>query len=194
MRVRTLAKLAAAAALVATSACSSKLLVASVAAAANTAGKAPAASSVSSTETFSPLEVALFEQVNYERAVYGLPPVAPDPETLWVARSRAAGQPVSSALTHYDVGGNLVVEQLLEGSQLTYQLAGENLARVAAPTARAHASASDLAALVDRALMQSPTHRANILDGTFDRLAVGVATDSAGRVVFAQIFRSAPAA
>jgi uncharacterized protein YkwD len=39
--------------------------------------------------------------------------------------------------------------------------------------------------------MNSPTHRANILEPTFDRLAVGATTDSSGRIIFAQIFCAA---
>jgi uncharacterized protein YkwD len=45
---------------------------------------------------------------------------------------------------------------------------------------------------VEQALMRSPSHRQNILEPTFNRIAIGAATDSSGRVVFAQIFRAAP--
>jgi uncharacterized protein YkwD len=40
--------------------------------------------------------------------------------------------------------------------------------------------------------MNSPTHRANILEPSFNRLAIGEAAPSSQRVAFAEIFRSAP--
>ena len=41
------------------------------------------------------------------------------------------------------------------------------------------------------ALMNSPTHRANILEPTFNRLAIGSAIGPDGRLAFAEIFRTA---
>ena len=40
--------------------------------------------------------------------------------------------------------------------------------------------------------MPGPSHRKNILEASFDRLAVGAATDASGRIAFAQILREAP--
>ncbi len=47
-----------------------------------------------------------------------------------------------------------------------------------------------MAERVEAALMDSPTHRDNILEPAFTRLAIGVAADASGRVALAQIFRA----
>ena len=45
--------------------------------------------------------------------------------------------------------------------------------------------------LAGSALMNSPLHRKNILEPTFNLLSIGVAVDPAGRIMFAEIFRAA---
>ena len=37
--------------------------------------------------------------------------------------------------------------------------------------------------------MRSPTHRKNILERTFRRVAIGAATDSSGQITFAEVYR-----
>jgi uncharacterized protein YkwD len=130
------------------------------------------------------LELALFDCVNAERAAHGLPPVALDAELLAIARARAVAQVPESRLTHHDASGRLAFVVLLSTEGAEYRLAGENLARLGGPDESA-------AERADKALMDSPTHKANILEPTFDRLAVGVARDTRGRIIFAQIFRAA---
>ena len=124
----------------------------------------------------SAMELALIDQVNADRAADGLPPVTYDPELLQVARSRAAAQVPLSGLSHYDDSGKLAFTGLLAGAGASYRLAGENLARLSASDATAAAAA-------ERALMNSPTHYANIMEPTFDRLAVGAARDASGRII-----------
>lgn len=130
-----------------------------------------------------PLEAALFERVNADRLNAGLQPVQPDPALLPIARTRAAAQLSAPQLSHYDGSGKLAFVELIERAGLRYSLAGENLARLHAPEAAAAEQA-------EQALMDSPTHRANILGPTFNRMAVGAATDASGRIAFAQVFRA----
>jgi uncharacterized protein YkwD len=82
-----------------------------------------------------------------------------------------------------DQDGGLAFVRLLSASALYCCFSGENLARTFAPETvsaeRAH-----------QALMGSPTHRANILEPRFVRLAVGSTRDPEGQVVFAEIFRA----
>jgi len=132
-----------------------------------------------------PAELALFHLSNDDRARAGLPQLRFDIEALAVARARAAAQPSNSPLTHFDAAGKMAFADMLGDSGLTYDLAGENLARVAGP-------ASVAAERAEEGLMNSPTHRANILEPSFELLAVGSTIDSEGRVVFAQVFRSTP--
>ncbi len=132
-----------------------------------------------------PLELALFELANADRLRNGFPLVQADPTMLGLARARAAAQLGQDALSHYDAAGQPVIAGLLAGGGVEYRLAGENLARwvVADPAGPER---------VQRALMDSPSHRKNILEPSFDWLAVGAATDASGRIAFAQIFREAP--
>jgi uncharacterized protein YkwD len=128
------------------------------------------------------LEHALLALTNADRAASGLAPLAYDPDVLPVARARATAQLPLPRLSHYDGAGRTAVADLLAAAGARYRLAGENLARV--PGDHATAAARAAAALLD-----SPAHRANILEPSFDRLAVGVAVDDGGRVIFAQVFR-----
>jgi uncharacterized protein YkwD len=130
-------------------------------------------------------EVALLALTNQARASNGLSPVTFDQTMLRVARARAAAQIPDGALSHYNSLGDLAFVGLLAEAGVTYTLAGENLARAAPADTSAVANLND-------ALLNSPTHRANILEPTFNRLAIGEAGPSIQRVAFAEIFRNAP--
>ena len=128
-------------------------------------------------------EQALLDLTNADRARFGLAPVAFDPATLKVARLRAAAQIPNGPLSHTNSLGEVAFVGLLGDAGVQYSLAGENLAR---------ASAQDpgIVPRLDEALMNSPTHRANILEPSFNFLAVGAAAGPDGRLAFAEIFRS----
>lgn len=127
-------------------------------------------------------EQALLDLTNADRVANGLNPLQLDPDALEIARQRAESQLGPQSLSHYDGSGQLIFARLLGEANLGYQLAGENLAR---------ASSSDEAVVqrVEQALMQSPTHRRNILESTFTRVAIGAATDSSGQITFAEVYR-----
>ncbi|GAC1314523.1 MAG: hypothetical protein NVSMB2_04100 [Chloroflexota bacterium] len=128
------------------------------------------------------VERSMFDLTNADRAANGLPPLEFDAETLAIARARAASQLGTPALSHYDANGNLAFVGLLSSSNINYELAGENLAR-------ADAQDDAVAARVESALMTSPTHRKNILEGTFRRIAIGTATDASGQLTLAEVYR-----
>ena len=127
-------------------------------------------------------EQALLDLTNADRVANGLDPLDVDPDTLEIARQRAESQLGSQTLSHYDASGQLVFARMLGDANLGYRLAGENLART---------SSSDPSVVqrVEQALMQSPTHRKNILERTFRRVAIGAAMDSAGQLTFAEVYR-----
>ena len=129
------------------------------------------------------LERALLAEVNQDRIAHGLEPLLPDPELLAIARTRAAAQIAAPTLNHYDATGKVAIQGLLAGANTTYSLAGENLARLRADDAEAAQQA-------EIALMNSPTHRKNILEPRFNRLAIGLVRAPDGRLIFAQIFRA----
>ena len=125
----------------------------------------------------------MVDLVNQDRLAYGLAPVAFDPALLPAARQRATDQVPQPVLNHYDPVGQLVFVKLLARDGVSYLLAGENLARLAGLD-------DDTAPRAERALLRSPTHRANILEPTYNRIAVGATMDDQGNVIFAQLFRA----
>ena len=129
------------------------------------------------------VEQALLDLTNADRQANGLEPLEFDPETLAIARERAASQLGTPALSHYDASGELAFVRMLATAQVGYELAGENLAR---------ASADDVAVTqrVEQALMKSPAHRKNILEQGFKRVAIGAATNSDGQITFAEVYRN----
>ena len=128
------------------------------------------------------VEQALLELTNADRGANGLAPLDFDPETLAIARERAAAQLGQDNLSHYDEQGLLAFVQLLDNAVLKYGLAGENLAR-------GTLGSEDIIERIELALMKSPTHRKNILEIRYVRAAIGAATDANGRIAFAEIFR-----
>jgi uncharacterized protein YkwD len=132
------------------------------------------------------LEAALLERVNADRAAHGLRPVVFDAQLLETARARAADQVGAAALSHDDATGPLAFRRRLRDAGLAFALAGENLAR---PHVARDAGAVQAASVAETALMASATHRENILEPRFDRVAVGAARGADGQIVFAQIFR-----
>lgn len=127
-------------------------------------------------------EQALLDLTNADRVANGLEPLDLDADALPVARERAEDQLGAPGLSHYGAEGQLVFARLLDDAQLTYQLAGENLARTSAAD-------SGTTQRVEEALMQSPTHRKNILEPGFKRVAIGAATDGQGQLAFAEVYR-----
>jgi len=129
------------------------------------------------------IEVDLFNLANRDRIANGLPSLQLDSQLLEVARVRASAQTNQMSLSHVDASGQLVFVRLISETDVNYRLVGENLARVSNPAQTAPERAEE-------ALMNSPAHRANILEPTFDSLVVGAALDPNGQIVFAQIFRA----
>ncbi len=128
-------------------------------------------------------EQALLDLTNADRASNGLPPVEFDSATLWVARARAAAQIPSGPLSHYNSLGDLAFVGLLGDAAVPYALAGENLAR-------ATGIDSGVSTRLNEALMNSPLHRANILEPSFDKLSIGAASVAPDAIAVAEIFRS----
>ena len=128
-------------------------------------------------------EQALLALTNADRAENGLGPLEFDPDTLVIARERATSQIDVPTLSHYNADGSLAFVKLLADAQVPYQLAGENLAR-------AYNNDAAVTQRVERALMGSPTHRKNILEQSFTRVAIGAATDGNGQITFAEVYRN----
>lgn len=129
-------------------------------------------------------ETVLVDLLNADREAFGLAPVEYDAPLLPIARRRATDQFSTLTLSHVDALGRIAFAGLLAEAELPYLLAGENLARLA--------DSQDAAQRVEIALMNSPTHRRNILEASFERVAIGAENDGQGRIAIAQIFRTLP--
>lgn len=128
------------------------------------------------------LELELFERINAERAKVGLAPYVLDAGLTKVARTRSQQLIDQGYFGHVDpYGYSMYVELLAYFGFGSYAWAGENLAMNNYPAGQAVGVALE-------GLMNSPTHRANLLAGDFSRIGVGEVTDGEGRHYFTMIF------
>jgi len=130
------------------------------------------------------LEQRLLNGINMERANAGLAPYALDAGLSCIARVRVQQLVDQNYFGHTDpFGYSMYAELLAYFGYASYVWAGENLVlnnyEVTESPERAVA-----------ALMQSPTHWVNILDGEFVRIGVGELTTADGRHFYAMIFLS----
>lgn len=128
------------------------------------------------------LELNLLALINAERANAGLAPYRLEGGLTKIARTRSQQLIDQNYFAHRDpYGYSMYVELLAYFGYNSYAWAGENLAMNNWP---AETSASEAM----RGLMNSPTHRANILAGDFSRIGVGEVTVADGRHFFTMIF------
>jgi uncharacterized protein YkwD len=147
------------------------------------AGNAAAPVAVVTGASLDVQEQALLDMTNADRSQNGLPPVTFDAASLPVARVRASAQISDGPLSHYNDLGEIAFVGLLADAGVQFTVAGENLARAVGQD-------QTVVGIVNDALMNSPPHRANILEPSYNHLAVGAATGPDGRLAFAEIFRS----
>lgn len=112
--------------------------------------------------------------INQDRGAAGLGGLAWDDQLSGLAQSHANELAAAGALWHSDLGAWLGLPWMGAWRSL-----GENLLQ--APPGTSSSSAEDM-------WMASPPHRANILNGGFNRVGVGVATDGAGQVWMVALF------
>jgi uncharacterized protein YkwD len=164
--------------------------VALAAALTGTAGLAPAVAQANAlpapgaapSEAVQSLEQQFFTLLNTDRAASGLAPLAYDPELSTVARWRSEDMAARAYFSH-DIGGYLVFSVLKEQG-IAYRVAGENLAYN-------YQSADRTVSAAAAALMNSPTHRENILRGDYTHAGVGISVAPDGRVLYTQLFKTA---
>ena len=113
-----------------------------------------------------PAEAALIRAINAERTPRGLVPLRVDLRLEQAARAKSSEMLRTGTFAHGDVRARLV---RFGARGPTY---GENLA---------WASGSNASARIVRMWMESPGHRANILDGHFREAGAGVAAGAPQR-------------
>ena len=124
-------------------------------------------------------EAQFVELINADRLANGVPPLVVDPRLMDVARWRSEDMVARNFFAH-DVGG-FYVGQVLRERQVSFALAGENLAVNTYDDART-------VAMAQTGLMASTSHRANVLRPEFTLVGVGIATGTGNRTVYTQIF------
>lgn len=123
------------------------------------------------------LEAAMLTLVNAERAKAGLRAIAADTEAVDVSRAHSRDMFERSYFAHITPEGRSPFDRL-RAARLSYRVAGENLA---------------LARTLDMAhtgLMNSPGHRANILNPAFGRLSIGIVDGGRHGLMVTQTFRN----
>lgn len=120
-------------------------------------------------------ESRMFELVNQERAKNGLRAYKMDPELVKVARVKAQDMVNLGYFSHTSPTYGSPFD-MMKRFGISYRTAGENLA--GAPTVdRAHVN-----------LMNSPGHRANILNSNFTNIGIGVVQGSPYGKIYVQMF------
>jgi len=120
-------------------------------------------------------EQKMVELVNGERKNNGVGQLTIRQELIPVARAHAKDMWERSYFSHYSPEGKDVGDRL-EEAHIKYSFAGENLAL--APTL----------AIAHDGLMNSPGHRANILNPKFKQIGIGVIDNGYDGKMFVQIF------
>ena len=122
------------------------------------------------------VEEEMLALVNRERAEQGLGPLTMDPELQAVARAHADDMLRRGYFAHLSPEGATPFDRI-RAAGITFRQAGENLA-FAPNVSVAH-----------RGLMNSPGHRANILQPGFGRAGIGVLDAGLRGQMFVQLFR-----
>jgi uncharacterized protein YkwD/uncharacterized membrane protein required for colicin V production len=120
-------------------------------------------------------EQRMLALVNQEREKAGLQPMVGDETIRQVARAHSEAMFQQGYFAHVDPDGTTPFDRMKRGG-VTFRAAGENLAL--APTV-------DVA---HEGLMNSPGHRANILNPSFHRIGIGVADGGMHGKMFTQNF------
>lgn len=123
------------------------------------------------------LEKQMLDLVNQERVKAGLKPLAPDPELTEVARKHSADMFARGYFAH-DTPEGVTPFDRMRAANVRFLTAGENLAL--APTIP----------VAHTGLMNSPGHRANILQPEFGRVGIGVMDGGMRGLMVSQEFRN----
>ena len=118
--------------------------------------------------------------VNRVRAQHGLRPLVPLPALITAARDHSEDMVERSYFDHEDPDGRRVADRV-KAAGVSWSKVSENLAM--------NSGAEDPVARAVQGWMESPGHRANILDPKVTHTGVGIAEDG-GAYTFTQVFAS----
>jgi len=120
-------------------------------------------------------ETAMVDLVNRERSKAGLNRLSADDKLSVVARNYATEMWERGYFSHYSPEGQNVADRLTN-SGIEFRVVGENLAL--APTLL----------IAHTGLMNSPAHKANILDLQFNKIGIGIVDNGIYGKIFVQVF------
>jgi uncharacterized protein YkwD len=109
------------------------------------------------------MEQDLFKLVNIERQKLDLAPVRFSPPLSFQARKHSQNMALRGDISHLSTSGETYSERLVEGG-IYFIKNGENVAY----------SQTFIPEFIHQGFMDSPGHRANVLDPDFDELGIGV--------------------
>ena len=123
------------------------------------------------------LEAQMLDMVNEERRMQGVPPVKADPELTAVARAHSSDMFARGYFSHYTPEGKDPFDRM-HAAGVRFLTAGENLAL------------GQTLKICHEGLMNSPGHRANILNPAFGRLGIGILDGGVYGLMVSQEFRN----
>ncbi len=139
---------------------------------------AQAFAGVSHAQTASAAERTLFQSVNRERRSAGLPALRWD-DTLASAARQHAGLMASRRSVEHTLPGEPSLASRVTQAGAHFSWLSENIVE------------STDAVTAHMQFMNSPTHRANILDSDMDTVGIGVVVDRSGRMYVVEDFEKA---
>jgi uncharacterized protein YkwD len=140
------------------------------------APQAPAAPAVA----LQGLEQQLYDMHNAERGRAGLGGLRIDPTLMAIARQRAQDMAAKNYFAHTSPSGETAFS-LMGAYGYGYSIAGENIAKNNYPD-------SESPGVAMSGFMNSPSHRANVLDARYAYVGVGLAYGPDGMKYFAIVF------
>ena len=141
---------------------------------------APAPPPAPEAPVLSPREEGLLREMNREREQFGLEPLVASAVLTGIARARSRDMTEQQYFGHFHPDG-ISVYALLQAAGVRYAAGGENLAKVAGDVEHSVRSAIE-------ALMESDSHRENILNPRYRFIGVGSVTDDSGITILTAVF------
>ena len=132
---------------------------------------------INNTKVRADLEAQMLNLINKERTQRGLQPLQADEEMRAVARAHSRDMFARGYFSHYTPDGKDPFDRM-KAAHVRFRTAGENLA-LAQTLSIAH-----------HGLMNSPGHRANILNPAFGRVGIGIVQGGIYGLMISQEFRN----
>jgi uncharacterized protein YkwD len=132
-----------------------------------------------------PAKVEMLALINAERARAGMGPLHVDATLNTIAQARSQDMINRNYFSHHIPGGGMVFD-ILDRDHVAYEMAGENIAL------NNYIDFYSMARTVRQTnvdLMNSPEHRANLLEPKYTKLGLGVAFEkSSGKLIVTELF------